>query len=145
MKKIVTFIVVLSLTITLLTATPARAHDDFFWPLWPLYAVGVGTAAILNGTAAIVGSVFSPPIDYYPAPPVVYGGGYDYYGGPAYGDYGGYYGPYYGYYGGNYREYYGGHRGYGYNGSSHSGHRGYGYNGSSQGVYSGGNHGGYRK
>ncbi len=89
MKKTVTFIVVLSLTVTLLTATPARAHDDFFWPLWPLYAVGVGTAAILSGTAAIVGSVFSPPIDYYPAPPVVYGGGYDYYGGPAYGYYGG--------------------------------------------------------
>ena len=130
MKKTVLFIVVLSLTITLLTATPARAHEDFFWPLWPLYAVGVGTAAILSGTAAIVGSVFRPPIDYYPAPPVVYGGGYDYYGGPGYGYYGGYYRPYYGYYGGYHRGYYGGHRG-GYYGGNHGG-----------GYRSGGSHGG---
>jgi len=130
MKKTVIFIVVLSLTITLLTATPARAHEDFFWPLWPLYAVGVGTAAILSGTAAIVGSVFGAPIDYYPAPPVVYGGGYDYYGGPGYGYYGGYYRPYYGYYGGYHRGYYGGHRG-GYYGGNHGG-----------GYRSGGSHGG---
>jgi hypothetical protein len=92
--------VVLGLTITLLTATPARAHDDFFWPLWPLYAVGVGTAAILSGTAAIVDSVFNPPGYYYPAHPVVYGGGYGYYGGHRGG---GYYGDYHrGYHGGNY-------------------------------------------
>ena len=139
MKKTVIFIVVLSLTITLLTATPAKAHEDFFWPLWPLYAVGVGTAAILSGTAAIVGSVFCPPIDYYPASPVVYGGGYDYYGGPAMGtmvaiidrmgtmaatiedimvDIMG------GYYGGIQRGYYGGHYEGGYHGGYYSGHHG---------------------
>jgi hypothetical protein len=133
MKKPVIFLVVLSLTITLLTATPARAHDDFFWPLWPLYAVGVGTAAVLSGTAAIVGSVFSPPIDYYPDPPVVYGGGYEYYGRPAYG-----------YHGGYYRGYYGGHRG-GYQGGNYRGyHRE--YYGGHRGEYHGGNHGGgYRR
>ena len=82
MKKTVIFIVGLSLTITLLTATPAKAHGEFFWPLWPVYAVGIGTAAIVE-------SVFYPPSYYYPAPPVVYEGGYNYYGGPAYGYYGG--------------------------------------------------------
>lgn len=121
MKKTVIFIVVLSLTITLLTATPARAHEDFFWPLWPVYAVGIGTAAILSGTAAIVGSVFGAPIDYYPASPVVYGGGYDYYGRPGYG-----------YYGGYHRGYYGGHRGGGYRGGR----------GHYSGNHGGGNYGG---
>ena len=113
MKKTVIFIVVLTLTITLLTATPARAHDEFFWPLWPLYAVGVGTAAI-------VGSVFGAPIDYYPAPPVVYEGGYNYYGG-------------------YHREYYGGHYRGGYYGRHYSG--GY-YNGHYGDRYHGGYYGG---
>jgi hypothetical protein len=133
MKKIVIFIVGLSLTITLLTATPAKAHGEFFWPLWPVYAVGVGTAAILNGTAAIVESVFCPPSYYYPASPVVYGGGYDYY-----------YPPAYGYYGGYHRGYYGG-TGYGYYGGYYGGyHRGYpgGYH---RGYHGGGYGGGYRR
>ena len=57
MKKTVTFIIGLSLTITLLTATPAKAQVDIFWPLfWPFYAVGIGTSAIVNGTAAIINS-----------------------------------------------------------------------------------------
>jgi hypothetical protein len=129
MKKTVIFIVVLSLTVTLLTATPAKAQEDFFWPLWPLYAVGVGTAAILNGTAAIVGSVFCPPSYYYPESPVVYGGGYDYYGGPRYGYYGGYYGPAYGYYGGYHRGYYGRHRGGYYSGNYGGRHQSGNYGG----------------
>ena len=83
MKKTVSFIVVFILTVTLLTVTPAGAHDDFFWPLWPLYAVGVGTAAI-------VGSVFYPPYYYYPSLPVVYGGGYYYGGHRGYAHHGGY-------------------------------------------------------
>jgi len=142
MKKTVIFIVVLSLTATLLTATPAKAHEGFFWPLWPLYAVGVGTAAILNGTAAVVGSVFCPPIDYCPASPVVYEGGCDYYGGPAGGYYGGYYGPAYGYYGGYHRGYYGGHYSGGYYGRHYSG--GY-YGGHYEGRYHGGHYGGHRE
>jgi hypothetical protein len=141
MKKIVSSIVVITLAITLLTATPARAQEDFFWPLWPLYAVGVGTAAILSGTAAIVGSVFGPPIDYYPASPVVYGGGYDYYGGPAYGYYGGYHR---GYYGGHYRGgYYDGHYGGRYHGVNY-GSRYHGGNYGS-GYHSGNYGGGYRR
>ena len=70
MKKTVIFIVTLGLVLTLVTATPAKAQQ---WGIfWPVYAVGVGTAASLNGTAAIVDSFFSPPGYGYPAPPVVY-------------------------------------------------------------------------
>lgn len=112
MKKTVIFIVVLGLVITLLTATPARAHWSFFWPG---FAVGIGAAVIAN-------PYFYPPGYYCPAPPVVYG--YDYYGGPVYGYYGGYYRSGYGYYGGYHRGYHGGpHGGYyrGYRGEHHGG------------------------
>ena len=89
MKKTVIFIVVLSLTVTLLTATPARAHWGFFWPG---FVAGIGAGVILN-------PFFYPPSYYYP---------------PAYGHYGGYYGGYpRGYYGGYPRGYYGGYQGEG--------------------------------
>lgn len=113
MKKTVIFIVVLGLVITLLTATPAKAHWSFFWPG---FAVGIGTAVIA------VDPFFYSSGYYYPAPPVVYGGGYAYYGGPVY--YGGYYRPGYRYYGGHYRGYHGGpHGGYSrsYRGEHHGG------------------------
>jgi hypothetical protein len=101
MKKTVIFIVVLGLVITFLTATPARAHWSFFWPG---FAVGIGTAVIA------VDPFFYPTGYYYPAPPVVYGGGCAYYGGPVY------YGGGYRYYGGHYRGYHGGPCGGGYHG-----------------------------
>ena len=130
MKKTVIFIVVLSLTASLLIATPAKAHEGFFWPFWPLYAVGVGTAAILNGTAAVVGSVFCPPIGYCTASPVVHEGGNDYYGGPA------------GYYAGYHRGYYGGHHSGGYYGRHYSG----GYSGGhNEGRYHGGHYSGHHE
>ena len=95
MKKTVTFIVGLSLTITLLTATPAKADVDIFFPITaPLYAAG----AILSVPFDIVGSLFYSPNYYYPEPD----SGYYYYP-PAY------YGGYYGYYGGYHREFHGGH------------------------------------
>ncbi len=75
MKKTVIFIVGLGLVITLLTATPAKAHWSFFWPG---FAVGIGTAVIA------VDPFFYHSGYYYPAPPVVYGGGYAYYGGADY-------------------------------------------------------------
>ncbi|HJX31406.1 MAG TPA: hypothetical protein VJ624_06095, partial [Thermodesulfobacteriota bacterium] len=88
MKKSAIFVIVLTLSITLLIATPASAQRHSFWPG---FAVGLGTAAIL-------GPLFCPPSYYYPPPPVVYRGGY-YYVGPRYGYYGGYYRPRNGYYG----------------------------------------------
>jgi len=127
MKKTLIFIVAICLGLTLLTPAPAKAQVDPFWPVTaPLYAAG----AILSLPFQIVDSVFCPPGYYDPAPPVVYGGGYDYCGGPGYGYYGDYYGPNYGYYGGYYRPwygyyggYYGGHRGGYYGGNYGSGHR----------------------
>ena len=58
MKKTVIFMVVLSLTVTLLTATPAKAHYRYFWPG---FAAGIGTAIILD-------YYFYHPRYYYPAP-----------------------------------------------------------------------------
>ena len=55
-------------------------------------------------------AVYTPFGGFY-TPPVVYGGGYDYYGGPGYGYYGDYYRPWHGYYGGYYRGYYDGYHG----------------------------------
>jgi hypothetical protein len=59
MKKTAIFIVGLSLTLTLLTATPARAHH----PHWvgPGFSVGV-----------VVDPFFYSPRYYYPAPPPAY-------------------------------------------------------------------------
>ena len=75
MRKTMIFLVVLSLTITLLTASPTPARANHWGFFWPGFAVGVGA-----------GPFFYPPSYYYP---------------PAYGHYGGYYGGYpRGYYGG---------------------------------------------
>ena len=132
MKKTVIFLVTICLGLTLLTPAPAKAQVDPLWPVSaPLYAAG----AILSLPFQIVGSLFYPPSYYYPASPVVYGGGYGYYG-PAYGYYGGYYGPGYGYYGGYHGGYYGGHYRGGYHGGYRGGHHGY---------YHGGYHHRYRR
>ena len=140
MKKTVIFIVAICLGLTLLTPAPAKAQVDPLWPVTaPLYVAG----AILSLPFQVVGSVFGPPSYDYPAPPVGYGGGYDYYGGPGYGYYGGYYGPWYGYYGGYswpWYGYYGGyHRGY------YGGHYRGGYYAGYRGGYHGGYHGGHRR
>ncbi|HJX31399.1 MAG TPA: hypothetical protein VJ624_06060 [Thermodesulfobacteriota bacterium] len=98
MKKTIIFIVALSLTIAFLPVTPAKAHHDSFWPG---FAVGIGTAIILDS--------FS------------YGPGYYY---PSHGHY--YYHPdhyyhprhYYKHHRGNQHDYYNGHE-RGYRGHGH--------------------------
>ncbi len=126
MKKTVFFLVGLSLTLTFLTATPAKAGHWSFGFYWPGFTVGVG----------------APPAYYYPAPPPIY-----YYPPPYY--YGGYYGRYpRGYYGGYPRRYYGGYPrryyGGGYQGEIPD--RGYQGEGNYDGGYQGeGNYdGGYQ-
>jgi hypothetical protein len=127
MKKTVIFLIVLSLTIALLTAspTPARAHHWGFF--WPGFAAGVGAGVILN-------PFFYPRGYYYPAPAPYY-----YYPPAPYPYYGGYYNyrprnGYYGHYNGEYR-------GEGNNGRDE--YQGEEYTG---GGYQGGNPGGeYRR
>ena len=119
MKKTVIFLLGLCLTLTLFTATPARADHWSFGFYWPGLVFGVGVGA----------------------PPVAYGGcGYygGWYGGPVYRYYGGYHR---GYYGGHQGRYYYGHHKYGYNGG-HAGRYHGGYHGGYRGGYYGGNHGG---
>lgn len=63
-KKTVIFIVALSLTITLLIATPARAYWGFFRPGFP---AGIGTASILDSFNYSPRYYYSAPVPgYYP-------------------------------------------------------------------------------
>ncbi|MBA4395008.1 MAG: hypothetical protein C0407_15755 [Desulfobacca sp.] len=65
MKKIVVVALAISLMVTLISVTPARA-DRF----WPGVAVGVGSAILLGQLIHPPRDYYAPRGHYYPSPPV---------------------------------------------------------------------------